>query len=97
MRSVFRHHGLSIVLLIVFVGTMIGQTFTGLRDHNEEQREHGQPQASLGEYLGSGHFWEATAENWESEFLQMAMFVFLTAHLYQKGRAGPPCGCILTR
>jgi hypothetical protein len=87
MRNVFRNHGLSIVLLLIFVGTMLGQTFTGLRDHNETQREHGEAGVGLGEYLKSGHFWEATAENWESEFLQMSMFVLLTAWLYQKGSA----------
>ena len=40
---------------------------------------------SLPEYLAGGHFAEATAENWESEFLQMAFYVLLTTFLYQKG------------
>jgi hypothetical protein len=66
---------------------MLGQTFTGLREHNNGQRDHGQPEVGLAEYLKIGHCWEATAENWESEFLQMAMFVVLTAWLYQKGSA----------
>ena len=87
MRTLFRNFGLSIVLVVIFVGTMLGQTFTGLRDHNQTQREHGQSEVGLAEYLKTGHFWEATAENWESEFLQMAMFVWLTAKLYQKGSA----------
>ena len=87
MRRFFRNNGLSIVLLVIFVGTMLGQTFTGWYEHNETQRDHGQPEAGLSEYLRSGHFWEATAENWESEFLQMAMFVLLTAWLFQKGSA----------
>jgi hypothetical protein len=87
MRRFFRNNGLSLVLLLIFVGTMLGQTFTGLRAFNDDQRARGQPLVSLREYLGSGHFWEATAENWESEFLQMSMFVLLTAWLYQKGSA----------
>ncbi len=37
------------------------------------------------QYLTTGHFVEATFENWESEFLQMGMYVVLTAFLYQKG------------
>jgi hypothetical protein len=36
-------------------------------------------------YLTTGDFVEATFENWESEFLQMGMYVVLTAFLYQKG------------
>jgi hypothetical protein len=58
---------------------------TGWRDHNKENAEHGQERIALSRYLASGHFWQATAENWESEFLQMAMFVLLTVCLRQKG------------
>ena len=36
-------------------------------------------------YLATGHPWEAVFENWESEFLQMAVFVLLTTFLIQKG------------
>ncbi len=87
MRNIWRHFGLSIVLTVLFLGCFAGQIFTGWHDHNQEEREHGQAAIGLGEYLRSGHFWEATAENWESEFLQMAMFVVLTACLFQKGSA----------
>ena len=87
MRRLFRNNGLSIVLMGLFIFTMVGQTLTGFRQYNETQRDHHQPTVGMGEYLKSGHFWEATAENWESEFLQMAMFVVLTAFLYQKGSA----------
>ena len=41
----------------------------------------------FGPYLTSGHFWQATAENWESEFLQMGVYVLITAYLFQKGSA----------
>ena len=36
-------------------------------------------------YAASGHFIQATFENWESEFLQMALYVLLTVKLYQIG------------
>ncbi len=39
------------------------------------------------EYLRSGHFLEATFENWESEFLQMGLYVLLTIWLRQRGSA----------
>lgn len=87
MKRVWRENGLSIVLALIFVGAMVGQVAAGHRSYDEEQREHGQQAVSLGEYLRSGHFWEATAENWESEFLQMFLYVILTAFLYQKGSA----------
>jgi hypothetical protein len=63
----------------------MGQAVTGHRSYNEEQQQHGQPTESLDEYLRGGHFLEATAENWESEFLQMFLYVVLTTFLYQKG------------
>ena len=85
MKRVWRENGLSLLLASIFAAAMVGQTLTGHRSHNEEQRQHGQPAVSLGEYLRSGHFFEATAENWESEFLQMFLYVILTAFLYQKG------------
>src|SRR5688500_4271025 len=85
MRRIWRHFGLSIVLTILFLGCLVGQIFTGWYDHNNEQREHGQSTVGLGEYLTTGHFLEATAENWESEFLQMGMYVILAAFLFQKG------------
>lgn len=86
MRRFFRENGLSLVLFWLFFLTFfVGQTVVGLRAHNEEQAEHGGEQAGLSEYLRSGHFLEATAENWESEFLQMFVYVVLTAFLYQKG------------
>ena len=36
-------------------------------------------------YAATGHWWESVFENWESEFLQMAVFVLLTTVLVQKG------------
>lgn len=39
----------------------------------------------FGEYLQSGHFIQATFENWESEFLQMMLYILLTVSLRQKG------------
>ena len=80
-----RENGLSLVILSVFVVCMTAQTWTGRLQYNEERRQHGEPALSLPDYLRSGHFWEATAENWESEFLQMAAYVLLTVGLYQKG------------
>ncbi len=83
----WRNHGLSIVLIALFVVTLAGQAVSGWLEHNEDERQHGGEPSGFAEYLGTGHFWEATGENWESEFLQMAAFVLLTAVLYQKGSA----------
>jgi hypothetical protein len=87
MKRFFRHHGLSLTLAVLFLLFWAGQAVSGWQVHNEDQSTHGRPDLRLGEYLWSGHFWQATAENWESEFLQMGAYVILTCFLYQKGSA----------
>ncbi|GAA4469599.1 hypothetical protein GCM10023093_29340 [Nemorincola caseinilytica] len=80
-------NGLSIVLLLLMVVFWTSQAIAGWLDHNETLTELGAPALTLGQYLGSGHFASATFENWESEFLQMALYVILTVCLRQKGSA----------
>ena len=84
-NSFFRNNGLTIVLLALFLVFWVAQAFVGRLEYNEEREERGQTPVTLGEYVGSSHFWEATGENWESEFLQMSAYVFLTIFLFQKG------------
>ena len=83
----WKSNGLSIVLIALFLFTMVGQALTGWNAHNQDQLDHGREAIAFSDYLQSGHFLEATGENWESEFLQMALFVLLTTFLYQKGSA----------
>jgi hypothetical protein len=85
MRQFFHNNGLSIVLFGLFVFSFIGQYLTGFKEYNEDQKAHHQPTVDYVGYLSEGHFIEATFENWESEFLQMGMYVVLTIFLYQKG------------
>jgi hypothetical protein len=80
-----RDRGLTLLLMAMFGLFVVGQVATGLAEYNAERRDHGQPAVTLQAYLGSGHPWEALFENWESEFLQMAVFVLLTTFLIQKG------------
>ena len=85
VKSLFRRNGLSIVLLVIFLACWTGQAVAGRADFNSDLTEHGRPPVRFVPYLLTSHFWQATAENWESEFLQMGMFVVLTKHLFQKG------------
>jgi hypothetical protein len=57
----------------------------GWKEYNKERVKDGQATLGATGYLHSGHFIQATFENWESEFLQMALFVILTISLRQKG------------
>lgn len=80
-----KDHGLllaNIALFLIFFGGMI---ISGAQNYSEDQMAHGEPGVTVIEYLGTGQFLEATFENWESEFLQMGMYVILTVFLFQKG------------
>ncbi|HEX7189343.1 MAG TPA: DUF6766 family protein [Actinomycetes bacterium] len=85
MRTWLRDHGLLLANAALFAFSFVGMALAGGRAYNADQTEHGERTVSLGAYLGSGHFIEATFENWESEFLQMGMYVVLTAFLFQRG------------
>ena len=80
-----RDRALTLVLMAMFGLFLIGQLFTGLYEYNATQQSHGEAAVSWSAYLATGHPWEALFENWESEFLQMAVFVLLTTCLMQKG------------
>jgi membrane protein implicated in regulation of membrane protease activity len=82
-----RDNGLTIALTLAFLLTLIGMALSGWSAHNEELAEHGRASIGLLAYLGSGDFISALFENWESEFLQMAAYVILTAYLFQRGSA----------
>ena len=85
MPSFLRNNGLTLAMVTLFAASCTGQVLTGHAVHNEELVKDGAAPLALAAYLGSGHFIEAIFENWESEFLQMGVFVLLTKWLRQKG------------
>ena len=83
--KLLKNNGLTIALLALFALSLVGQTLTGFHDYDDQLVHDGQAPLSFAGYLASGAYIEAVFENWESEFLQMGMFVVLTAFLFQKG------------
>ena len=86
-NSFFYRNGLSIIVLTCMLIFLAGQFFTGWHEKNDELKKENMPALNLIEYAKSGHFIQATFENWESEFLQMCLYVLLTVSLRQKGSA----------
>lgn len=85
MKKFIKNNSLSIVFFILFSGSLLGQIAFGFKAYNKERLEEGGAPVGLVHYFSSGHFIESTFENWESEFLQMALFVVFTMCLQQKG------------
>jgi len=85
VKRILRDHSLSLVMFGLFALFLFAQSVTGLSVYNDDQREHGEATISYPEYLRTGHFVEATFENWESEYLQMGAYVLFTVFLFQVG------------
>ncbi len=87
LRRFWANNALSIIVLALFLIFWCAQGVTGWSSYNEDQRAHQQATVDFLRYLGTSHFWSTTAENWESEFLQMGLYVALTVYLKQRGSA----------
>lgn len=86
-RLTLRDNGLTIMLMALFVFSVIGMAWSGWHADNQERIGHGAAPELFTDYLVSGSFLSTLFENWESEFLQMASYVVLTAVLVQRGSA----------
>lgn len=84
MKSL-RDNGLSIALIVMFALSVAGHGWAGWIANNEDLARDGAAPLSLLAYLTGPDFNSTLFENWESEFLQMATFVMLTAYLFQRG------------
>jgi hypothetical protein len=80
-----RDNSLSVVVLVIFLLCVLGQSIAGQRVFNEQAATHGSETYSYARYLASSHFGQALLENWQSEYLQFAFFVFATIWLVQRG------------
>jgi hypothetical protein len=85
MRAFVRESSLSLFFGTIFLATLIAQSFAGQHAYNSEQAEHGGAAVSWPTYVTSPEYWGAVMENWQSEFLQFAMFIGATIWLVQKG------------
>ena len=90
MRRVWSAYGLSITLVVMFVSAWALQTWTGWVEFVADQRSHGEVAQAFGD---GGYIWswaQATFENWQSEFLQVFVFIVLTTFLvHRKSHESP--------
>ena len=85
MARFLRENGLSVFFAALFTATITAQSVAGQHSHNADRREHGAAALSWWEYVRSPDYWGAVMENWQSEFLQFAVFIGATIWLVQKG------------
>ena len=84
-RSWVRANGLTLFFTVLFLATLVAQALVGHADFNHEQVAHQEAPISLGRFVTSSVFWVDVMENWQSEYLQFALFILATVWLIQHG------------
>lgn len=85
VRRFVRDNGLGLVFLTLFVLALVGQAIAGHADFDNRLAAEDLQQISLGEYVTSSDFAVDVMENWQSEYLQFFLYVYLTVWLVQRG------------
>jgi hypothetical protein len=85
IRRKLYENSLLLVMGAIWIGSWFAQSITGLSAYNSEQLSHQQDTVTWSSYLGSSDFWEATLQNWQSEFLAVASMAILAVYLRQRG------------
>jgi hypothetical protein len=90
MRRLWRDYGLSVTIASMFIVAWLLQTWTGWIEFVSEQAAHGERAVAFGD---DGYIWrwaQATFENWQSEFLQVFVFIVLTTFLVHRNSHESP-------
>jgi|SRR4051794_1393011 hypothetical protein len=85
IRTAVYSNSLLIVMSVLFIGSWFAQSVTGWTVFNAQQTAHHEPTVSWLGFVGSAEFWDATLQNWQSEFLAVGSFVAITVFLRQRG------------
>lgn len=80
-----RDSGLSLFFGGLFLLALVGESIAGVALYNNEQLSSGGDPVSFWQYVTSSSFAADVAENWQSEYLQFFLYIFLTVWLVQRG------------
>jgi hypothetical protein len=84
-RTRLYENSLVLVMGFLFLGSWFGQSATGWSQYNDEQRMQDAETVSWLDYVQRADFWEATLQNWQSEFLAVGTMVVFSVYLRQRG------------
>jgi len=80
-----RDNGLALAFLFLLLLALVGQAVSGVAEFNHQQTVDGAQQVSVWQYVTSSSFAVDVAENWQSEYLQFALYIIATIWLVQRG------------
>jgi hypothetical protein len=70
---------------LIWLGSWFAQSVTGWSTYNSDQIEHREAGTNWIGYLQTPDFWEATLQNWQSEFLAVGSMAIFAVYLRQRG------------
>jgi hypothetical protein len=87
-------NSLLFVMGTIFFASWFAQSVTGWSAYNDDQVLHRAAEVSWFGYVTGAEFWEATLQNWQSEFLAVGTMAIFSVYLRQRGSAqSKPVGC----
>ena len=78
-------HSLSIMFLLLFLASFALHAVGGSEEYSSEQQSHGQPPVTVLANLPTSRFWFESFQNWQSEFLAVAVLVGASVYLRERG------------
>ena len=85
LALVLYQNSLLILFLILFLGAFAGHAIGGAEAYSDEQLHHGGAGINALEYLGTSQFWFESFQNWQSEFMVVAVLAGAAVYLRQRG------------
>jgi hypothetical protein len=78
-------NSLSIALLLIFAGSLVGHLVTGAEDYNTRQALQSNPRPiTAWQFLGTDEYWFQSMQNWQGEFLAVGALIVLGIVLRQR-------------
>jgi hypothetical protein len=78
-------NSLALALFGLFALSFVLHLLGATAAYNDEQALHGQSAASIGDFALNPQFWFQSMQNWQSEFLSVAVLIVLSVFLRQRG------------
>jgi hypothetical protein len=85
LRLTLFSNSLGIVMGVIFIGSWLAQSISGVAAYDEQQLADRQDPISWAQYLRAPDFWNRTLQNWQSELLAVASMAILSIYLRQRG------------
>ncbi len=85
MSRRLKDNGLGLLFGGLFLAALVGQSFAGNAQYNEQQAAEGLDTISWWTYVRTSDFSVDVAENWQSEYLQFLSYILATVWFVQRG------------